>query len=557
MAKIKSVEPNIADLANGWMKSYKLDYKLEQESLNTEIDQALNDYYSKNGGVGGNRPDAKLLLQDKNLVDYPILIEYKGYKDKLVMLDADGKVANKTAKNQPDFKIINSYAVNGAVHYANALLHYTSYTDIIAVGMTGYKNDNGKLEYEIGVYYVSKSNFGIGQKIDDYTDFSFLKKSNFDGFIEKVRRLQLSQEEIEKLKEHREQEINASLVIKLGDLFDVLPYKKRFDANKVSLVENGGHPYIVRQSTDNGKKGNIDESVSFLNPGNTISFGQDTATMFYQEVPYFTSDKIKILKPKDAEFSKKNAQFFLSSMRKTFSSFAWGSSRFNVETLKEQLIMLPITNHGKIDFTFMESFIADLEEERLAKLSTFLTVSGLDNYELSIEEKDALKNYTSLKWDAYNLEKLFGKSTRGKRLKGDDRIAGTLPFVTAGETAEGISAYISNHVEVFEKNTTTIDMFGSAKYRNYQYGADDHVAVVHTESVPMKASIFLTSAIHKAAHTGKFDYGHNFYAKDADALDIMLPTKDGKPDYDAMATLISAVQKLVIQDVVIYADKRI
>lgn len=557
MAKIKSVEPNIADLANGWMKSYKLDYKLEQESLNTEIDQALNDYYSKNGGVGGNRPDAKLLLQDKNLVDYPILIEYKGYKDKLVMLDADGKVANKTAKNQPDFKIINSYAVNGAVHYANALLHYTSYTDIIAVGMTGYKNDNGKLEYEIGVYYVSKSNFGIGQKIDDYTDFSFLKKSNFDGFIEKVRRLQLSQEEIEKLKEHREQEINASLVIKLGDLFDVLPYKKRFDANKVSLVENGGHPYIVRQSTDNGKKGNIDESVSFLNPGNTISFGQDTATMFYQEVPYFTSDKIKILKPKDAEFSKKNAQFFLSSMRKTFSSFAWGSSRFNVETLKEQLIMLPITNHGKIDFTFMESFIADLEEERVAKLSTFLTVSGLDNYELSIEEKDALKNYTSLKWDAYNLEKLFGKSTRGKRLKGDDRIAGTLPFVTAGETAEGISAYISNHVEVFEKNTTTIDMFGSAKYRNYQYGADDHVAVVHTESVPMKASIFLTSAIHKAAHTGKFDYSHNFYAKDADALDIMLPTKDGKPDYDAMATLISAVQKLVIQDVVIYADKRI
>ena len=344
---------------------------------------------------------------------------------------------------------------------------------------------------------------------------------------------------------------------KLGDLFDVLPYKKRFDANKVSLVENGGHPYIVRQSTDNGKKGNIDESVLFLNHGNTISFGQDTATMFYQEVPYFTGDKIKILKPKYVEFGKKNAQFFLASMRKTFSSFAWGSSRFNVETLKEQLIMLPITNHGKIDFTFMESFIADLEEERVAKLSTFLTVSGLDNYELSSEEKDALKNYTSLKWDAYNLEKLFGKSTRGKRLKGDDRIAGTLPFVTAGETAEGISAYISNHVEVFEKNTTTIDMFGSAKYRNYQYGADDHVAVVHTESVPMKASIFLTSAIHKAAHTGKFDYGHNFYAKDADALDIMLPTKDGKPDYDAMATLISAVQKLVIQDVVIYADKRI
>lgn len=220
MAKIQSVEPNIADLANGWLKAYGLDYKLEQESLNAEIDQALNDYYSKNGGDGGNRPDAKLLLQDKNLVHYPVLIEYKGYKDRLVALDADGKVANKTAKNQPDFKHINSFAVNGAVHYANALLHYTSYTDIIAIGMTGCKNDAGKLECEIGVYYVSKSNFGIGQKVDDYTDFSFLKKSNFDGFIEKIKRLQLSQEEIEKLKEHREQEINASLVKLNNDIYN-------------------------------------------------------------------------------------------------------------------------------------------------------------------------------------------------------------------------------------------------------------------------------------------------------------------------------------------------
>lgn len=27
--KVKSVEPNITDLVNGWLKKYKLDYKLE------------------------------------------------------------------------------------------------------------------------------------------------------------------------------------------------------------------------------------------------------------------------------------------------------------------------------------------------------------------------------------------------------------------------------------------------------------------------------------------------------------------------------------------------
>lgn len=221
MAKesIQSVEPNIADLVNGWLKSYKLDYKLEQESLNTEIDQALNDYLSKNGGKGGNRPDAKLLLHANDGRYYPILIEYKGYKDKLAKLDAEGNVTNKTSKNQPDFTTINSYAVNGAVHYSNAVLHYTSYTDVIAIGVTGYKESDGKLKHLIGVYYVSKSNFGIGQKIDDYTDLSFLKKKHFSAFIEKVKHLSLSQEEIEKLKERREQEITASLVKLNNDIF--------------------------------------------------------------------------------------------------------------------------------------------------------------------------------------------------------------------------------------------------------------------------------------------------------------------------------------------------
>ena len=218
-ATVQSVEPNIADLVNGWLKSYKVDYKLEQESLNTEIDQALNDYFSKSGGKGGNRPDAKLLLLANDGKYYPILIEYKGYKDKLVKLDAEGNVANKNAKNQPDFSTINSYAVNGAVHYANAILHYTSYTDVIAIGVTGYKEISGKLNHLIGVYYVSKNNFGVGQKVDEYTDLSFLKKEHFSTFIEKVKQLSLSQDEIEKLKERREQEITASLVKLNNDIF--------------------------------------------------------------------------------------------------------------------------------------------------------------------------------------------------------------------------------------------------------------------------------------------------------------------------------------------------
>lgn len=232
--KVQSIEPNIADLANGWLKLYKLNYKLEQESLNTEIDKALHDYFSKNGGTGANRPDAKLLLQDSKLNYYPVLIEYKGYKDKLVKLDSFNQVENKTAKNEPNFKNINSYAVNGAVHYANALLHHTSYTDIIAVGMTGHRDEFGKIQHQIGVYYVSKKNLGAGQKVGEYTDLSFWAPNNFDSFIERVESLSLTQEELDKLKEKREQEITASLT-KLNN--DIYQHEKGLGENdRVYLV---------------------------------------------------------------------------------------------------------------------------------------------------------------------------------------------------------------------------------------------------------------------------------------------------------------------------------
>ena len=217
--KIQSVEPNIADLVNGWLKSYKLDYKLEQESLNDSIDKALDEYKSKQGGTGGNRPDCKLLAYDSYGTVYPVLIEYKGYRDKLVKKDENGNVALKTADNKDDFKSINSYAVNGAVHYANALLQYTDYEDIISIGVTGYKDDSGKLQHEIGVYYVSGKNFGYGQEVAKYSDLSFLKKENFDSFIEKVKALNLSEEEKTKSKEKREAEIASSLVKLNNDIY--------------------------------------------------------------------------------------------------------------------------------------------------------------------------------------------------------------------------------------------------------------------------------------------------------------------------------------------------
>lgn len=216
----KSVETSISDLATGWLRSYGLDYKRENESLNSEIDTALSNYASKQGGKGGNRPDAKLLLrtQTGRQEYYPILIEYKGYKDKLVKTDPQGQVDNRS-NDGPNYKNINAYAVNGAVHYANAILHYTNYTDIIAIGVTGYRDALGELQHQIGVYYVSQRNYGAGQEIGEYTDLSFLHPDNFDQFIEHVLQLNLPQAERERIRQQRDNEIDSALKKLNNDIF--------------------------------------------------------------------------------------------------------------------------------------------------------------------------------------------------------------------------------------------------------------------------------------------------------------------------------------------------
>jgi len=340
---------------------------------------------------------------------------------------------------------------------------------------------------------------------------------------------------------------------KLGDLFDI---DNTLSFNADRLVPGESYDYVTRTSFNQGilqATGFVNEEN--INPAGTWSLGLLQMDFFYRNKPWYAGQFMRKITPKIV--IPDGAILFITTVLNRQKPILLSVLVRNVDvTFKRITVRLPINSDGTIDFAFMESFIAELEAERIAELSAYLTVSGLCNYELSSEEKQAIANFSSYDWKSFNLKDLYGKSTRGKRLKSEDRVPGDLPFVTAGEAEEGVSAFIGNEVEIFEKNTTTIDMFGSAKYRNYRYGGDDHVAIVHTEKVPMKAAIFVTAACHKAAHTGKFDYGHNFYAKDADALNIMLPSKDGNPDYQSMEMLISAIQKLVIKDVVIYAEKK-
>lgn len=315
--------------------------------------------------------------------------------------------------------------------------------------------------------------------------------------------------------------------------------------------------------TNQGVVGYIANPVASF-PANSITIDIFGNT-FYRSYDFGAGDDTGVYWSDKEHYTKRQLLFMAASIEKTLSGkYSYGHKLRSSKSLNIT-IPLPETTKSKIDFAFMEEFIQQIEGSRLSeleyikqkKLNAYLTALNLKNYTLTKKEEYVIQHLSKLHWQEFNLKKLFGESTRGKRLKGSDRLQGSLPFVTAGEVDTGISAFIGNKVTIFSPNTTTIDMFGSAKYRNYEYGADDHVAVVHTEKLSKQAAIFVTAACHKAAHTGEFNYGHNFYASDADELNIMLPVKNGHPDIITMETLISAAHKLVIKDVIDDADRRI
>ena len=141
----------------------------------------------------------------------------------------------------------------------------------------------------------------------------------------------------------------------MDQLFEITSPKKRFNANEIQF--DGKYPYVARGCNNNGIRGYITEDEQYLNNGNTISFGQDTVTVFYQKHPYFTGDKIKIMTFQKGELTMDTACYFITAIRKAFQGFIWGQSSFNEKVINNMEILLPVAENGDIDYGFIMSFI--------------------------------------------------------------------------------------------------------------------------------------------------------------------------------------------------------
>ena len=346
----------------------------------------------------------------------------------------------------------------------------------------------------------------------------------------------------------------------MGELFEINPTKYYRLSNDEIISKNGTVPLISNSSTENGVMGfsNLEPN----NKGNTITCSDTTIgadTMFYQEKDFIGYSHIQNLVPKFEPFNRAIASMIISACRVATSTLYDYGNKFNRDSMNKTKIHLP-TQNGKIDFAFMENFIAELEAERIAELEAYLTATGLKDYNLTIEEQQALDEFndTNVSWGVLNISDIFNKIEQGRRLKKDDQIKGDIPFVMAGVTNSGVVNFISNPVSSFPRNSITADIFGNVFYRNYDFGAGDDTGVYWSDNNNYsKENMLFFAASMGCLLKGKYDFGKKLRSSQSKNKTMNVIIKNNMPDYSFMEILISAIQKLVIKDVVQYADRKI
>ncbi len=294
--------------------------------------------------------------------------------------------------------------------------------------------------------------------------------------------------------------------------------------------------------------------------GKKMIIGRQTGVCYYQEDDFITTDGVLVLKEKTPVI--KNAKIgltFRSSLQKNLTQFCY-SNTVSASKLSKIKISLP-TKDGNIDFAFMETFIAELEAQRIAELEAYLAVTGLENYTLTEEEEETLNSLDKVQWKDFTIGDLFEIAT-GRDVIIRDVQQGNIPLISHQHENNGITKYIKPLKDrTLFNHQTTISLADRGVFYATNQNKDFHIGTrvkalsFKQGKISKKVRLFLVSAINKLQVLFT-EYSQNATDK-LPFLKITLPTKNGTPDYDFMNTYISAIHKVVIKEVVLYAEKKI
>lgn len=309
--------------------------------------------------------------------------------------------------------------------------------------------------------------------------------------------------------------------------------------------------------------------------------GANTGATFYQKHPFTVLQDAYAIKLKKNELSKLNDNqylFFVSAISKSISNMFEWTNKATWERVKERKISLP-TKKGNIDYDFMDSFVAELEAQRVAELEAYLKTTGLNDYELTDEEKKVLslsektasnevrhsadnaKNET-IKFKDFKITDIFEiKNTksiiRSKIIPG----SGTTPYLTASEQNNSISTYIHCSENMIDKGHCLF-IGGKTLVITYQKkdfcSNDSHNLALYYKGnyfLSDKEQLYFCGALNKAL-LHKYSWDNSISKTKIKNNIIRLPiNKQNKIDFDYMEKYITAIEKLIIKNVVEYKDK--
>lgn len=247
-----SIEEKVEEQYKSLLDSLGIRHYGKTEKINPNITNALKNADSKSGGSGNNYPDIQLIVNNAIGRYVPIMIEAKGSKGKLEKLAKDDSIVGITyyesdgkpnkdgvpthLKGEPNYSAIKDYAVNGAVHYGNAILDEGTYSEVIVIGINGttLNADGSVADAECKAYYLSTKNSRIPKVIDKITttDWSLLKAENIDKLFDMLDKLNLTDKELEALTRKTEETLEEKIKSIHQSLYDDVQLKTALSTNE-------------------------------------------------------------------------------------------------------------------------------------------------------------------------------------------------------------------------------------------------------------------------------------------------------------------------------------
>lgn len=335
--------------------------------------------------------------------------------------------------------------------------------------------------------------------------------------------------------------------------------------NTDRLTTGNSYDYVTRTSQNQG----ILQGTGFINkeninPAGNWSLGLLQMDFFYRPKPWYAGQFVRKIIPK-IEITKRSIPFFSTIFNKQKNKLLSVLVRDVDKTFSNINIQLPIKNN-QIDFELMESFIAELEAERIAELEAYLLAAGLKDCNLTPEEQGVIEKIKSskeshLKW--FKITDLFNvKNSRNILARDIIPNSGDTPYLCASAENNAVSSYISYDKSFLDKGNCVF-IGGKTFVVTYQeksfYSNDSHNLILYLKEDDKRnklVQLYLASSIYKCLNH-KYSWGDSISNRKIQGDEVLLPVIDGKPDYQLMETLISAVQKMVIKGVVNYADKKL